>query len=87
MTTLRKYYEHQKIEDERKTPCDMLKFMENKYYSNSKKEWLKYADMDLTHILRCLLKHSTETLLKEELDIANKKIIKLKKQLKKVLEV
>ena len=61
--------------------------MENKYYSNSKKEWIKYADMDLTHILRCLLKHSNETLLKEELDIANKKIIKLKKQLKKVLEV
>tara|TARA_A100000171_G_scaffold51744_1_gene67111 strand:- start:2558 stop:2806 length:249 start_codon:yes stop_codon:yes gene_type:complete len=36
----------------RKTPCDIVEFLEDEYYSTSKKDFVKYGDMDLIHFIR-----------------------------------
>jgi len=54
--SLKKYLEHLKIDIDRKLPCDVVEFSNQDYYSTSKKQYLKYKDMDLIHVLRSLLK-------------------------------
>ena len=41
---------------DRAIPSDILEFLEEEYYSLSKKENIEYGDMDLTHLLRVYLK-------------------------------
>tara|TARA_R100000995_G_C3420054_1_gene93477 strand:- start:168 stop:452 length:285 start_codon:yes stop_codon:yes gene_type:complete len=54
--SLKKYLEHLKIDIDRQLPCDVVEFSNQEYYSTSKKQYLKYKDMDLIHVLRSLLK-------------------------------
>lgn len=41
---------------DRAIPSDILEFLEEEYYSHSKKENIEYGDMDLTHLIRIYLK-------------------------------
>jgi exonuclease VII small subunit len=41
---------------DRAIPSDILEFLEEEYYSLSKKENIEYGDMDLTHLIRIYLK-------------------------------
>jgi acyl carrier protein phosphodiesterase len=76
--SLKKYLEHLKIDIDRKLPCDVVEFSNQDYYSTSKKQWIKYKDMDLIHVLRSLLKDrrdledKEENLIKRNIDIKNK---------------
>ena len=36
----------------RKTPCNIVQFLDDEYFSTSKNDFLKYGDMDLTHFIR-----------------------------------
>jgi acyl carrier protein phosphodiesterase len=65
--SLKKYLEHLKIDIDRKLPCDVVEFSNQEYYSTSKKQYLKYKDMDLIHVLRSLLKDRKYLEIREEL--------------------
>ena len=65
--SLKKYLEHLKIDIDRKLPCDVVEFSNQDYYSTSKKQYLKYKDMDLIHVLRSLLKDRKYLEIREEL--------------------
>jgi len=65
--SLKKYLEHLKIDIDRKLPCDVVEFSNQEYYSTSKKQYLKYKDMDLIHVLRSLLKDKKYLEIREEL--------------------
>jgi len=41
-----------KILSDRKIPEDVEKFLEDEYFSESKKTFVKYGDMDLFHFIR-----------------------------------
>jgi hypothetical protein len=36
----------------RKTPCDILEFLDDEYYSMSGNTFIKYGDLDLCHYIR-----------------------------------
>lgn len=40
--------------DKRQIPCDVIDILEMKYWSHSKNEYIKFGDMDLTHLLRIM---------------------------------
>ena len=42
------YFKILEIQTGRKNPCDVMEFLEDEYYSKSKKEWIRYKDMDIT---------------------------------------
>jgi acyl carrier protein phosphodiesterase len=65
--SLKKYLEHLKIDIDRQLPCDVVEFSNQEYYSTSKKQYLKYKDMDLIHVLRSLLKDKKYLEIREEL--------------------
>mgnify|MGYP001491401584 CR=1 FL=1 len=70
----------------RKTPCDIVDFMDDEYFSESRDADVKYGDMDITHYIRSQLKNSNEEYLNYELKKANKKITKLKKNVQILLD-
>ena len=45
-----------KILSDRKVPDDVEKFLNDEYYSKSKKENVKFGDMDLCHYIRVNIK-------------------------------
>ncbi len=45
-----------KILSDRKIPEDVEKFLEDEYFSQSKKTFVKYGDMDLFHYIRVNIK-------------------------------
>ena len=45
-----------KILSDRKVPDDVEKFLNDEYYSESKKTFVKYGDMDLFHYIRVNIK-------------------------------
>ena len=71
---LDKIFEVQSVLDERKTPCDIPEILESKYWSKSKKEYVKLGDMDITHFVRVHSKYtlSNVDLLDEINEIKNK---------------
>ena len=66
-----------KILSDRKVPDDVEKFLNDEYYSESKKTFVKYGDMDLFHFIRS----NNETLKKvwDEHDEVEDKLYKIKK--------
>ena len=66
-----------KILSDRKIPEDVEKFLEDEYFSESKKTFVKYGDMDLFHFIRSRNK-TLKTYQDEHSDI-NDKIYKIKK--------
>ena len=71
---LDKIFEVQSVLDERKTPCDIPEILESKYWSKSKKEYIRLGDMDITHFVRVHSKYtlSNVDLLDEINEIKNK---------------
>jgi len=49
-----------KILSDRKVPDDVEKFLNDEYYSKSKKENVKFGDMDLFHYIRVNIKDHKE---------------------------
>ena len=49
-----------KILSDRKVPEDVEKFLNGEYYSKSKKENVKFGDMDLFHYIRVNIKDHKE---------------------------
>ena len=66
-----------KILSDRKIPEDVEKFLEDEYFSQSKKTFVKYGDMDLFHFIRS----NNKTLKKvwNEYDEVEEKLYKIKK--------
>ena len=66
-----------KILSDRKIPEDVEKFLNDEYYSESKKTFVKYGDMDLFHFIRS----NNKTLKKvwNEHDEVEDKLYKIKK--------
>ena len=57
--TLENYFKILEIQTGRKNPCDIMEFLEDEYYSKSKKEWIRYKDMHITYLIRVLLKYQS----------------------------
>lgn len=72
---------------DRKTPCDIEEFLDYEYYSSSKKKYVKYSDMDLTHFIRAILKSSNQVELNNQLTIANNTIAKLNRKIAKLTRI
>jgi hypothetical protein len=49
-----------KILSDRKIPDDVLKFLDDEYYSISKKQNIKFGEMDLLHYIRINIKDHKE---------------------------
>ena len=56
--TLENYFKVLTIQTVKKNPCDIMEFLEEEYYSHSKKENVKYKDMDITHLIRIMINAS-----------------------------
>ena len=66
---------------DRATPCDIIEFLEEEYYSHSKKENIEYGDMDLTHLIRIYLKN------KDHLQEARDKYFEAVEQVDKIKNI
>ena len=66
-----------KILSDRKVPDDVEKFLNNEYYSESKKTFVKYGDMDLFHFIRS--RNKTLNKVWNEHDEIEDKLYKIKK--------
>ena len=66
-----------KILSDRKIPEDVERFLEDEYFSESKKTFVKYGDMDLFHFIRSRNK-TLNTYQNEHSEISDK-IYKIKK--------
>ena len=58
--TLENHFKILEIQTGRKNPCDIMEFLEEEYYSQSKKVYIKYKDMDITHLIRVMLNASAD---------------------------
>ena len=74
--TLENYFKILEIQTGRKNPCDIMEFLEDEYYSKSKKEWIRSKDMDITYLIRVLLKYQSN--LQSDNDNSSDKLYKIK---------
>ncbi len=58
--SLENHFKILEIQTGRKNPCDIMEFLEEEYYSNSKEKYIKYKDMDITHLIRVMLNASDD---------------------------
>ena len=58
--TLENYFKMLTIQTGRKNPCDIMEFLEEQYFSKSKEKYVKYKDMDITHLIRVMLNASDD---------------------------
>ena len=58
--TLENHFKILEIQTGRKNPCDIMEFLEEEYYSKSKKGYIKYKNMDITHLIRVMLNASSD---------------------------
>ncbi len=58
--TLENHFKILEIQTGRKNPCDVMEFLEGEYYSNSKENFIKYKDMDITYLIRVMLNASED---------------------------
>ena len=66
-----------KILSDRKIPEDVERFLEDEYFSESKKTFVKYGDMDLFHFIRS--NNKTLKRIWNEHDEVEDKLYKIKK--------
>ena len=71
--TLENHFKILEIQTGRKNPCDIMEFLEEQYFSKSKETYVKYKDMDITHLIRVMLNASEDV---EE--ITEKRMIRLR---------
>ena len=55
----------QQIIDKRAIRCDTQEFLNQKYYSKSRQEYIRYGDMHLDHFFRVFNNNSTDNILTE----------------------
>ena len=58
--TLENHFKILEIQTGRKNPCDIMEFLEEQYFSKSKETYVKYKDMDITHLIRVMLNASED---------------------------
>jgi hypothetical protein len=58
----------------RKIPCDIEKFLDEEYFSNSGNNFLKYGDLEITHFIRAYLKEYREINLNNDILMKVKEI-------------
>ena len=58
--TLENHFKILEIQTGRKNPCDVMEFLEEQYFSKSKEKYVKYKDMDITHLIRVMLNASDD---------------------------
>jgi len=63
------------------TPCDIIEFLEEEYYSKSMKKDIEYGDLDLTHFIRIFLIN------KNFLDENQSKYVELRRQVETIKTV
>ena len=79
--TLDNYFKILEIQTGRKNPCDIMEFLDEQYYSTSKEKYIKYKDMDITHLIRVMLNAS------EDVDNNREEVIRLRVKLNKLTKV
>jgi len=79
--SLENHFKILEIQTGRKNPCDIMEFLEGEYYSNSKENFIKYKDMDITHLIRVMLNASTEV------EDNRLEVIRLRKKISKLTKV
>ena len=79
--TLENHFKILEIQTGRKNPCDIMEFLEEQYFSKSKETYVKYKDMDITHLIRVMLNASD--------DVENNRleVIRLRKKISKLTKV
>ena len=79
--TLENYFKILEIQTGRKNPCDIMEFLEEQYFSKSSEKYVKYKDMDITHLIRVMLNASD--------DVENNRleVIRLRKKISKLTKV
>ncbi len=79
--TLENHFKILEIQTGRKNPCDIMEFLEEQYYSKSSEKYVKYKDMDITHLIRVMLNASD--------DVENNRleVIRLRKKISKLTKV
>tara|TARA_R110000737_G_scaffold5268_1_gene17068 strand:- start:588 stop:878 length:291 start_codon:yes stop_codon:yes gene_type:complete len=58
--TLENHFKILEIQTGRKNPSDIMEFLEEEYYSHSKRENVKYKNIDITHLIRVMLNASED---------------------------
>ena len=58
-----------------------MEFLEEQYYSTSKEKYIKYKDMDITHLIRVMLNAS------EDVDNNRAEVIRLRVKLNKLTKI
>ena len=81
--SLENYFKILEIQTGRKNPCDIMEFLEDEYYSQSKSENIKYKHMDITHLIRVLKNRASDN---EDILMENGRLQNKIEQLTKVLE-
>jgi len=79
--TLDNYFKILEIQTGRKNPCDIMEFLDEQYYSTSKEKYIKYKDMDITHLIRVMLNAS------EDVDNNREEVIRLRVKLNKLTKI
>lgn len=60
--TLDDIFQHQAIIDKRCISSDIKEFLNKKRFSESKKDWIRYGDMHITHFIRVFMNGSDDLL-------------------------
>lgn len=79
--SLENYFKILEIKTGRKNPCDIMEFLEEQYYSKSSEKYVKYKDMDITHLIRVMLNASADV------EDNRLEVIRLRKKISKLTKV
>lgn len=79
--TLENHFKILEIQTGRKNPCDIMEFLDKQYYSKSKEKYIKYKDMDITHLIRVMLNAS------DDVEDNRLEVIRLRKKINKLTKV
>ena len=76
--TLENHFKILEIQTGRKIPCVIMEFLDKQYYSKSKEKYIKYKDMDITHLIRVMLNAS------DDVEDNRLEVIRLRKKISKL---
>ena len=79
--TLENHFKILEIQTGRKNPCDIMEFLEEQYFSKSSEKYVKYKDMDITHLIRVMLNASADV------EDNRLEVIRLRKKISKLTKV
>ena len=69
---LKHIFQIQSILDGKAIPCDIAKFLQEEYFSESKDREIKYGDMDITHVIRVFMnKDNLEDIIDSKISIGS----------------